>query len=252
MRTELPRRFFDGFVLASKDLEEIHDLLVQRMEGVGPSKNQYTTKYELRFKYGAIQQRASVHDILKEANGGELTIEGLNISLEDKSNPQDRTITLQFSNIKNLPNPISIYYNIVGTDEGWVNDTDTQLAIKIKGVKRFSFDRLNRRYSSSGGLIIFLLIFLTILNLLFLLPYPFVMPLFYLPFLGSLMVIFLVIIVIVQLGRFFFPSYNFCWGTYEKSFKRRRAIGIWIIVVACLGTLLSVLANFISVRIGIH
>ena len=245
MRTELPRPFSSAFVLGKTDLEGVHDLLVRQMEGNRTPPNQYTATYEVRFRYGAIQERTTLQDILNEPNGGELTIVGIKIRLEDKNTPKDRNITLQFSDVRGLPNP-SIYYNIVGTDPAWVNDTDTKLATRIRGLKIFSFSSLAKRLIPEGnsGFILLLLLFFTVIPLL---ASGFVYS--SLAILVVTLLILLVIWCVYQAIVYFFPPYNFCWGAYATSFNRRRTIGLWIFSAVFVAIVIGILVNFISTRI---
>ena len=59
------------------------------------------------------------------------------------------------------------------------------------------------------------------------------------------------IIAVLYAWAHFFPVYNFIWGDYVRVYERRKAVGRFILVGIILAIVVSVVANYLTVLLGV-
>jgi hypothetical protein len=247
MRTEISKSFDYGFTLDEQELRRIYDTAFERMKIIAEKAN-VTSTFKLKFKNGKMHERASLDEALSEENSGEWTIQTLTITLFNIL-PNEKTptaiITVKFdAEVRSN----TVNYNVLGNDRDWVYLTGSLLEDRIEKVKKFSPSSLGfgRKVSLVTSLVLSLIIGIlssvvaTELTSSKGINQPF----------ANLIIYILSIIILLAIGIIgwirYYPFYNFYWGDYILTYKKRRAISRYILFVVIVTLLLSIIAVVIA------
>ncbi len=241
MRTELRMPFTYGFVISEQELRRIHDSMVQQMKRAG--KGDFSSFFEVRYKYGMRTEKASLDEITAENNRGKWMIQELKMALFSNFPLHETQIEIEFRVPPPPPSreatsrPYSVQYDVVGDERDWVFLTSSQLDDRLANIKQWPIFYYGVAAIAVG--FVMLIVFLTMLFS----RSSYKLPLGY-------EIIALLVSSLVMIGggaaMYGFPLYNFCWGDYLRSFTQRRTIGKYIINGVIITLVLSIIGSVIG------
>ncbi|MCB4800272.1 hypothetical protein [Neotamlana laminarinivorans] len=282
LNVEANKSFYHGFILNEQELRRFNDLIQEQLkkESEGKIENNFSVKFE----NGVVAETNDLEEILSLENSGSALIIELKITSEIK---ESRKVVLEFTNAdsNNISTEISIRYNISGLTRDWVFITSSLLDERIKKIRRWNinYNSKNKRYRFFITMSVPLAMTIALMFTLFTgnsnrentikeirddyesgkltepieallriqesgqsietvepMKYAFIA-------LGG---IFTVLLIIYFYFLKLYPVYNFCWGDYLESFKKKESLRKTINTVVIIGLVISVIGGLIANQIG--
>ncbi|SEJ16183.1 hypothetical protein SAMN05192553_102696 [Cyclobacterium xiamenense] len=282
LNVEANKAFYHGFILTEQELRRFNDLIQDQLkkESEGEIKNSFSVTFES----GVVAETIDIEEIFSLENSGSAKIIDLKISSEITDS---RKLVIEFTNANssNVSTEISIRYNISGLTRDWVFVTSSLIEERIKKIRRWNinynfkktnykllmmlsmpfsliialmFELINGDYErqiaieeirneyESGKLTEPIEAFLKIneigqsLDSATALIYAFLTT-------GGL---FIILLLVHWYLYALYPVYNFCWGDYLATFKKRESLRKTIDTVVIIGLIISVIGGIIANQIG--
>ncbi|WFO15647.1 hypothetical protein M601_018140 [Cellulophaga baltica 4] len=282
LNVEANKSFYHGFVLNEQELRRFNDLIQEQLKK--ESDKEIKNSFSVTFENGVVAESYDIEEIISLENSGSAKI----VELKVISEIQDvRKIVVEFTNAdsNNVSTEISIRYNISGLTRDWVFVTSSLLDERIKKIKRWNlnYNSKNRKSRLFISMSVPFTMAIALLFSIFIggsqrdntlkqiradyesgkLTEPIeaflriqessrsldtTTPLKYAFFaLGGFFTIILIFyFYILRL----YPIYNFCWGDYSESFKKKESFRKTINTVVIIGLIISIVGGLIANYIG--
>ncbi|WP_375562155.1 hypothetical protein ACE193_06285 [Bernardetia sp. OM2101] len=282
INVEANKSFYQGFVLSEQELRRFNDLIQEQLkkEESGDIQNSFSVIFE----NGVVAETYDIEEIFIIENSGSSKIVKLEVVCEILDT---RRISLEFTNTDsaNASTEVSIRYNINGLTRDWVFVTSSLIEERIKKIKRWnlSYDSKGRKYRHFSVIIIPLFMLIPLIFLVFggftkrsdtikeiradyesgKLTEPIeallriqesgqslegLNPLKYI--FAALGVLIISVITIYFYFLWLYPVYNFCWGDYLETFRKRESLRKTVNTVVIIGLVISVVGGLIANYIG--
>ncbi|MCD5360310.1 hypothetical protein [Chromobacterium aquaticum] len=281
MKTEIHRTFSWGFVLSEQELRRIAQTATEHiLKTTAQIDVDFTACAHL--SNGATTESSSIDDLVALENDGSKAIESVRLEWKCKSAPERFHVLLIFQNAaKNRKNWDSISLSIESDSRDWAFVASSELEERIKRTKIMAWDAiLNGKWSTLALLLFSTITMLTIMSFFgtgrdshILLQEQYqagklknaieaIIALeriknqqslanLLTPMVLAMIAPYLLFFLFGKLSPWLAPSYNFCWGDYVARFDRKRQIRNFVLSAIFLALLISIVANFVSKKLGI-
>tara|TARA_R110001606_G_C15313637_1_gene643880 strand:- start:119 stop:979 length:861 start_codon:yes stop_codon:yes gene_type:complete len=282
LNVEAKKLYYHGFVLNEQELRRFNDLIHEQIkkENKGIVKN----KFSIVFENGVVAETEDIEEIFSIENSGSEKITELELTsmIED-----ERKVKVEFTNANsnNISSEVSINYHISGITRDWVFITSSLLEERIKKIKRWNVNFSTKNKSFRFFMTLSFPIAILIAMMFSLLtgtrdkskiienirtdyesgkltePIEALLrihestsaidtetPLKYALITVGSIYIFIIFMYIYLIK--FYSVYNFCWGDYLESFRKKESLRKTVNTVIIIGLIVSIVGGIIANYIG--
>lgn len=281
MRTEISKSFSWGFVATEQDFRRLIQTAVDHL--LKPSGAALAnSKYEVKLKDGSVFETAALDDVFQLENAGNKLIREVSCHLSSDHPGGRCTIDLELKDgAANEKNWDSAAYRVSGDTRDWAFVAASELDERLKRMKVVAWEAIFAK-KWTAMLVMFVAMIIALVGASYLKPPDTThaqLQVLYsagklanpieaiialerikatrseieimLPVLAMWAVLFIVFFGGGFLLPRLSPSYNFCWGEYTAQYGKRIRLRNALFSLVVLSLAVSVLANFVSKKLGI-
>ncbi|HEY4426037.1 MAG TPA: hypothetical protein VGN10_17635 [Pyrinomonadaceae bacterium] len=142
MRTESNKSYKFGFVLTEAELRRLLGILEDQLKKI-PGVSLVTTKFEVKYRNGAVATTSSLDEILSQENLGSSQIVELKIESTTESDQAPNLISVEFHDLNLDPkSDDSVRFTVKGDERAWTFITSSLLEERALRIKRFNLGML--------------------------------------------------------------------------------------------------------------
>ena len=291
MLVEAKKRFSHGFLLSEPELRRTIELISEQFRKLEETITPLAV-YEIKYRNGAVSSTSNLDDVFNQENLGSSQIIRLKMKFSAEFQGEDISITLGYINVDldEEPGSTSIWYNISANSRDWVFVTSALIQERIEKIRRRCPNELGS--SSKRGAPVRLLVFpLIMLAMIFSMVVgidsnqdkvsemlvqaknsgqikdavdaliiieeakekqksavgaDILKPLAYMA--GAIIALFSVYMFFLR----YYLVFNFLWGDYLEEFKKREGVRKFVLVIICIGIVVSFIGGILANMTGIN